>query len=314
MQTQIEDSLRWMDAAGAASDLPHARCGAASAVWKFGASNIIYSLAGRGEVCCYADLHRYDQTSGRWSEQEVRGKPPTRRRGHTLTLLGAPWEQSLVVFGGWGGDGPVSSAVKAFDINSKTWVARPVAGAPPTPRWAHTATAISETSLLIFGGEGSLPGRYFNDLHLFDTGLQYHTTRRLETLPARPAPRPRPLPARATPRATLPFLTLETLHAPHRLLLLPARARPPDQPTDDRLADRSSGRRTERPTSQPAGRLTGGAADHLLGAYCRLPVRLPPTTRQPRSAAVVADAPQRRSSIPHDPPSSPDGPLGDAHR
>ena len=172
--------LRWVDAASGASDLPHARGGAAVAPWAFGGSDIVYMFGGCGEVGCYDDLQRHDQQSGRWAPQSARGRPPTRRKGHSLNLIGHSWDQQLVVFGGWGGDGPVVSYVKTFDISSHSWGVRSIAGAPPLARWAHTATTISSACMLVFGGEGVLPMGYYNDLHLFDAAEQLWTPLRPE--------------------------------------------------------------------------------------------------------------------------------------
>lgn len=194
-------------------------------LWKFGSFDIVFTFGGCGEVCCFDDLERHDQMSGRWSAQEARGKPPTRRMGHSLNLLGAPWGQSLVAFGGWGGDGPVSSSVKAFGIGSNTWVAVATSGSPPVARWAHSATNIGTSRMLVFGGEGELPGQYLNDVHLFDAG--------------RPPPLYRLPRADHTPPRHLPLPPLSVCVAcPARCTVEPAcqrsiypHCRPPPAPT-----------------------------------------------------------------------------------
>ena len=80
------DVLRWTDTALGA-ELPHARGGAATAVWTHGSQQVLYQFGGCSEVMCFDDLHRHDMTNGRWAEERTTGKPPTRRKGHTLTLF-----------------------------------------------------------------------------------------------------------------------------------------------------------------------------------------------------------------------------------
>ena len=147
--------LRWVDAtSGQSSDLPHARAGASTARFVYGGYDLIYLFGGCGEVGCFEDLQRYDQKSNRWISPVVNGKPPQRRKGHTMVLLGSSLEQHLLVWGGWSGDGPVSPSLKAFDITSSTWEVPATAGTPPSARWAHTATAIDNTKMVVFGVEG----------------------------------------------------------------------------------------------------------------------------------------------------------------
>ena len=132
--------LRWVDAAsGLSSDLPHARAGASITRYTFGAYDLMYLFGGCGEVGCFDDLKRYDQKTNRWISPVISGKPPSKRKGHTMTLLGGPNDQHLLVWGGWGGDGPVSPSLKAFDVTSASWEVPATAGTPPTARWAHTA-------------------------------------------------------------------------------------------------------------------------------------------------------------------------------
>ena len=82
--------LRWNDAA-AGAELPHARGGAAATVWTHASQRVLYEFGGCSEVKCYDDLNRLDTTKGRWAVERAAGKPPTRRKGHTLTLLGPNW-------------------------------------------------------------------------------------------------------------------------------------------------------------------------------------------------------------------------------
>ncbi|KAL1496648.1 hypothetical protein AB1Y20_014249 [Prymnesium parvum] len=160
--------LRWVDAAsGLSSELPHARAGSSISHFEYGTYDIIFLFGGCGEVGCFDDLKRYDQKKNRWTSPAFTGKPPSKRKGHTMALLGEE-ERRLFVWGGWAGDGPVSPSLKAFNVASARWEVPSTAGTPPAARWAHSATAVDSSRLLVFGGEGVLPGQYFNDLYLFD--------------------------------------------------------------------------------------------------------------------------------------------------
>ena len=163
--------LKWEDAA-AGAELPHARGGAATAVWRFASQEVLYLFGGCSEVSCFDDMQRHDQRSMRWAEQSARGKAPTRRKGHTMTLLGPAWAQQLLVFGGWGGDGPVTNSLKAFALATASWEVLSIAGTPPPARWAHSTTAIDASRMLVIGGEGVLPGQYFNDVTMFNLDEQ----------------------------------------------------------------------------------------------------------------------------------------------
>ena len=165
--------LTWQDAAlGGTSELPRARGGASTAAWSAASQDQIFLFGGCSEVACYSDLMRHDLRSGRWVTQQARGKAPARRKGHSLTLLGPASAQQLVVFGGWGGDGPLPNMLKAYMVATSTWEVLPLAGTPPSARWAHSATAVSPDRMLVIGGEGVLPGQYYNDVYSFDLAEQ----------------------------------------------------------------------------------------------------------------------------------------------
>ena len=169
-QAGPSSTLSWVDAAlGGAADIQmHARGGAATWPWHYGAQEVIYLFGGCSEVTCFDDLMRHDQHSQRWASQPARGKAPTRRKGHSMTLLGPSWAQQLVVFGGWSGDSPTPNNLKAYTINTNTWEVLSVSGTPPSARWAHTATAVDDGQrMLVVGGEGVLPANILTTSTLF---------------------------------------------------------------------------------------------------------------------------------------------------
>lgn len=119
-------------------------------------------------VQCYDQLLRLDLHRGKWAVEQVRGTPPKKRKGATLNLLGRSLdEQVLLVVGGWSADGPVPNGIKQYSIAHNTWEHRAFQGTPPPDRWAHTATSIDPEHVIVFGGEGTTPGQYLNDVYLF---------------------------------------------------------------------------------------------------------------------------------------------------
>jgi len=92
-----------------------------------------------------------------------RGRHPSGRRDHTLTLAGA----KIYLFGGW-------NCVKSFNDlwtldfkNGWSWVQLEPLGNIPGPRRGHSATAVGK-KIFLFGGIYGYT-RFFNDLYCFDT-------------------------------------------------------------------------------------------------------------------------------------------------
>ena len=162
--------LRWEDAA-TRSGVPSARGGTSIAHFQLDDQSIEYEYGGCSEVQCFDDTQRYDHAAGSWALQHTTGKPPSKRRGHTATMLGEGQQQRMCVHGGWSGGGaggPVASSLKCLEVAPRAWVVPNVAGTPPSARWAHTATNVDANRMLIFGGEGQVPGEFFKDLYMFD--------------------------------------------------------------------------------------------------------------------------------------------------
>jgi N-acetylneuraminic acid mutarotase len=88
------------------------------------------------------------------------GRAPQPRQGHSAVMLGS----SMLVFGGsrrraWFND------VHVLDTDALRWTSLDaLAGRAPEPRAYHSATALSASSMLLFGGNG--PDRAFNDVHV----------------------------------------------------------------------------------------------------------------------------------------------------
>jgi hypothetical protein len=95
-----------------------------------------------------------------WYPPAVSGDVPPGRSGHTATLVG---KSDLVVIGGVRGSKWLN-AVCVLDVDRWAWAAPKVQGVPPKPRSYHTATAISDRRIVVFGGNDS--DASFNSVHV----------------------------------------------------------------------------------------------------------------------------------------------------
>eukprot|EP01027_Heterolobosea_sp_BB2_P012059 GEZU01017500.1.p1 GENE.GEZU01017500.1~~GEZU01017500.1.p1 ORF type:complete len:316 (+),score=36.49 GEZU01017500.1:114-1061(+) len=123
------------------------------------------------------ELFCFDLSTSRWQKIECKGKIPSKRSYHTLSLVydvsGRP---KLYLFGGYQRSGKQVQRyndVHCFDVESKKWTLCLTAGAQISQRSGHTASVIGH-SIYIFGGsirvqEGKPSIRYLNDLHVLDT-------------------------------------------------------------------------------------------------------------------------------------------------
>eukprot|EP01116_Phalansterium_solitarium_P003899 TRINITY_DN14736_c0_g1_i1.p1 TRINITY_DN14736_c0_g1~~TRINITY_DN14736_c0_g1_i1.p1 ORF type:complete len:616 (+),score=156.43 TRINITY_DN14736_c0_g1_i1:213-2060(+) len=123
-------------------------------------------------------MDRTKREGPQWSGPlAVRGTPPLPRGGHSATFI----ENVMFVFGGSTYNRPngttkeapltqVQDDLHVFDSSSRTWsklgpTPAGFSGTPPSPRYAHTATAVGKR-LVVFGGfNGS---RYLDDVHVLD--------------------------------------------------------------------------------------------------------------------------------------------------
>lgn len=109
----------------------------------------------------HSTLHVFDHTTGRWICQNVAGKAPPGRNGHTATLA----DGKLFIIGGWLGSGPLAASdMHYIDIANMQWVEPPILGEPPGPCNMHTSDFFPHRrQIIVFrGGDGK---EYLNDLH-----------------------------------------------------------------------------------------------------------------------------------------------------
>lgn len=94
---------------------------------------------------------------------------PSKRSGHSLTILNG---NQGALFGGIDLRSPPgpNNELFSFEIGPSevTWTKVDAAGTIPPPRWRHTATAISKTQMIVFGGFHDSTTR-LNDLYLYDS-------------------------------------------------------------------------------------------------------------------------------------------------
>ncbi len=120
-----------------------------------------------------------------WSRPVLAGALPCDRYSHTMSAMGS----MLILFGGFSSDGywlndvfvldtafkqPFIPAAPSFGQREQsvqeqqallTWWEPAIAGTPPSPRAAHSATVIGRCIFFFGGNDGS---RLFDDLHVLD--------------------------------------------------------------------------------------------------------------------------------------------------
>eukprot|EP00752_Nemacystus_decipiens_P007996 g7144.t1 len=121
----------------------------------------------------FADIHAFDEKTGKWKKLTVRGTAPSPRSGHSAVALG----ESLIVYGGmnWR-DGVTFNDIfelRPGSAECMEWVSLPCASTPP--RNSHAAVLDGET-MIIVGATGVL-----RDLFSLDTDSW--TWRRLKDAP-----------------------------------------------------------------------------------------------------------------------------------
>mmetsp|Transcript_4425 Transcript_4425/g.9408 ORF Transcript_4425/g.9408 Transcript_4425/m.9408 type:complete len:4228 (+) Transcript_4425:42-12725(+) len=111
-----------------------------------------------------------------WKKPTCMGEKPSRRSGHTFSLVKAPAGGSVVyLFGGCNSKtkppGPCNDLYK-LDLADYFWGKVETTDAFPPSRWHHTANTVNDTQIVVFGGfsdnRGTTP-RYFNDMWILDT-------------------------------------------------------------------------------------------------------------------------------------------------
>ena len=110
-------------------------------------------------------------TWGAWSLLETRGQEGSMaRHGHTATLLGG----RIYCFGGRDSKKAFLDSIHVLDPGTLQWRTPRVKSSSPPPRTFHTADALENSRIVVFGGNGPCESPcnqtetiFFNDTWLF---------------------------------------------------------------------------------------------------------------------------------------------------
>jgi hypothetical protein len=119
-------------------------------------------------------IERSDQIYVKWNKPEVGGIIPTRRYGHTATVV----NNKIYIFGGYDEKHNRLNEVYVFDPETMAWKKVTTNGTPPSERYFHSACALG-SEIYIFGGDtqdlADKSIKIMNDLHVLDTAtLKWH--------------------------------------------------------------------------------------------------------------------------------------------
>eukprot|EP00013_Stygamoeba_regulata_P024316 CAMPEP_0177664442 /NCGR_PEP_ID=MMETSP0447-20121125/20496_1 /TAXON_ID=0 /ORGANISM="Stygamoeba regulata, Strain BSH-02190019" /LENGTH=1047 /DNA_ID=CAMNT_0019170415 /DNA_START=50 /DNA_END=3193 /DNA_ORIENTATION=+ len=99
-----------------------------------------------------------------WFEMLAIGLRPSARSGHSFT--GFP-DGVALLFGGTTSGNLITNSLYAYDYAAQTWTLLTPSGAP-TPRTRHTAVAVGERYLAVFGGDLSGDATLTDELWVYD--------------------------------------------------------------------------------------------------------------------------------------------------
>ena len=102
------------------------------------------------------------------ANNEQKDNIPTGRCGHSLTFFGST---SIVLFGGMNSDGVVINDTHVLTLSNQvnTWHKVKRQEIVPKGRWKHTATKISVSQMIIYGGLVGDESECCNEVWLFNT-------------------------------------------------------------------------------------------------------------------------------------------------
>mmetsp|Transcript_7599 Transcript_7599/g.46843 ORF Transcript_7599/g.46843 Transcript_7599/m.46843 type:complete len:474 (+) Transcript_7599:44-1465(+) len=117
-----------------------------------------------GATITHNDCVVHDGEANLWFPAYTSGVAPNARGGHTATALP---NGNVVVFGGIQGNGKWANDIHVLDTRVYNWFKPPIRGAPPKTRSYHTATAIGDSKIVVFGGNGA--SKSFKEVYYLDT-------------------------------------------------------------------------------------------------------------------------------------------------
>ena len=112
------------------------------------------------------DLWCLDTEALQWSQPATSGVQPSARACHTCTLMESRrGGRKIYVFGGYNGSHCFND-LEVLDVDALSWLRPHTSGTQPTPRNAHTMTAVG-TALILYGGHSG--SKHLRDVHVLQT-------------------------------------------------------------------------------------------------------------------------------------------------
>jgi len=150
--------------------IPYQRYGHTSVAW----DDKAYIWGGRNDRAGACNrLYSFDPTSKVWKRPNVNGQPPGARDGHSACVI----KDTMLIFGGYEEDEDrFSNDVDSFCFLTMTWTLVTCSGVPASWRDFHSASAVAERYMIVFGGRSDYGAPfhtnrefYCEKVHVFDT-------------------------------------------------------------------------------------------------------------------------------------------------
>jgi len=185
------------------------------------------------------DVYRLDLNTFTWKLMQCKGEAPVHRDFHTATAVG----KLMLIYGGRSSDNAYnmvtdfySNKITYYDTEFSTWCSPSVQPPLPSGRRSHSALALDNGKMLIFGGFNGRTKEHKNDLWMLDTGTWSWS--KINTFGASPNPRRRQALIRVGERlflfgGTSPYTGPQLYFTPEQLSLLPQQ----EEDTSSQLMD-----------------------------------------------------------------------------
>jgi len=150
--------------------IPYQRYGHTSVAWEDKA----YIWGGRNDRAGACNrLYSFDPASRTWKRPNVLGQIPGARDGHSACVI----RDAMIIFGGYEEDEDrFSNEIHSFCFLTMTWTHVIVSGDPASWRDFHSATAVGDRYMIVFGGRSDYGAPfhtnhefYCKKVHVFDT-------------------------------------------------------------------------------------------------------------------------------------------------
>lgn len=133
----------------------------------------IYLWGGRNDLAACNVLYCFDTATMEWTAPKVSGVIPGARDGHSACVIG----HHMYTFGGFEEIiERFSQDVHALDLHTMKWTYIITRGNPPSFRDFHSATALCENRMYIFGGRGDEMGPFHSQRDVYSNEIAYLDT------------------------------------------------------------------------------------------------------------------------------------------